>query len=127
MVCGNFILPEVCKPCLFLSFFNLRNLLYLIRFQFEDLFGEDCRELGFEMDCAHEFEEQYPGCFNIPNEKLDTVLSDITDVDLLGSAVHSQWRYLTHWAYTYQLDEDVCNWFIKVLQRMRDLTRDITI
>ena len=30
MVCGNFILPEVCKPCLFLSFFNLRNLLYLI-------------------------------------------------------------------------------------------------
>lgn len=54
----------------------------LSRFQFEDLFGEDCRELGFEMDCAHEFEEQNPGCFNIPNEKLDTVLSDITDVDL---------------------------------------------
>lgn len=45
----------------------------LSRFQFEDLFGEDCRELGFEMDCAHEFEEQYPGCFNIPNEKLDGV------------------------------------------------------
>lgn len=45
----------------------------LSRFQFEDLFGEDCRELGFEMDCAHEFEEQYPGCFNLPNEKLDGV------------------------------------------------------
>ena len=34
MVCGNFILPEFCKPCLFLSFFNLRNLLYLIRYCF---------------------------------------------------------------------------------------------
>ena len=27
MVCGNFILPEICKPCLFV---NLRNLSYLI-------------------------------------------------------------------------------------------------
>ena len=29
MVCRDFILPEICKPCLFL-FFYLRNLLYLI-------------------------------------------------------------------------------------------------
>ena len=31
MVCRNFILPEICKPCLFFyDVFNLRNLLYLI-------------------------------------------------------------------------------------------------
>ena len=27
MVCRDFILPEFCKPCLFYSLFNLRNLL----------------------------------------------------------------------------------------------------
>ena len=38
MVCRNFILPEACKPCLFLSFIQFAqlivpylNLLYLIR------------------------------------------------------------------------------------------------
>ena len=30
MVCRNFILPEICKPCLFYLLFNLRNLFYLI-------------------------------------------------------------------------------------------------
>lgn len=30
MVGRDFILPEFCKLCLFLSFFNLRNLSYLI-------------------------------------------------------------------------------------------------
>ena len=34
MVCRNFILPEICKPCLFFyDVFNLRNLLYLIQFE----------------------------------------------------------------------------------------------
>ena len=26
MVCGNFILPEACKPCLFLSYFQFAQL-----------------------------------------------------------------------------------------------------
>ena len=30
MVCRDFILPEICKPCLFLF---LRNLFYLIQFR----------------------------------------------------------------------------------------------
>ena len=30
MVCRDFILPEICKPCLFYLLFNLRNLFYLI-------------------------------------------------------------------------------------------------
>ncbi len=36
MVCRNFILPEICKPCLFFyDVFNLRNLLYLITKYYE--------------------------------------------------------------------------------------------
>lgn len=29
MACRNFILPKICKPCLFYDLFNLRNLPYL--------------------------------------------------------------------------------------------------
>ncbi len=32
MVCRNVSLPEFCNPCLFLPFFNLRNLLYFAIF-----------------------------------------------------------------------------------------------
>ncbi len=92
-------------------------LAYAIKNHFSEINPED-------LDSMYDSEGSN---YNIGSIDDDTVLSDITDVDLLGSAVHSQWRYLTHWAYTYQLDEDVCNWFIKVLQRMRDLARDITI
>ena len=28
MACSDFVLPELCKPCLFLCWFNLRNLAY---------------------------------------------------------------------------------------------------
>jgi len=31
MVCGNFILPEPASYVFFYAFFNLRNLLYIIR------------------------------------------------------------------------------------------------
>ena len=38
MLCGNFILPDFCKPCLFFyPFFNLRNLFYLIRSKMKDM------------------------------------------------------------------------------------------
>ena len=30
MMCRDFILPEICKPCLFYPLFNLRNLLDLL-------------------------------------------------------------------------------------------------
>lgn len=34
MWCCDFILSEICKPCLFLRLFNLRNLLYSIQVNF---------------------------------------------------------------------------------------------
>ena len=35
-MCGNFILPEIGKPCLlFYDLFNLRNLLYFIKKRFQ--------------------------------------------------------------------------------------------
>ena len=38
MVCGNFILPEPASYVFFYAFFNLRNLLYIIKY------GQDCME-----------------------------------------------------------------------------------
>ena len=90
---------------------------------FELSFGNDCIKLGFQMDCGNEFNKRYPGCLNAHDEKLELVIDEIVDVDLLGSAVFSYWRYLTHWAGPYQLEGEVCKWFLLALKRMRTITR----
>ena len=55
-------------------------------------------------------------------DEFDQIFS-MDDVDLLGSAVFSQWRYLTHWAYMLTLNEKTVHWFLLVLDRMKELTR----
>lgn len=91
--------------------------------EFDINFGDECIGLGFQMDCGEEFNKRYPGCFDIHNHKLAQAISDINDVDLLGSALFSQWRYLTHWAWAYTLDKETRIWFLTILNRMKELTR----
>lgn len=55
-------------------------------------FSDDCRALGFEMDCGEAFEDAYPRCFRSA-EATERVISRCEDVSLLGSALHSGWRY----------------------------------
>ena len=92
-------------------------------YEFEKSFGDSCIELGFQMDCGKEFERLYPGCFNLHGDVLRSKIEDILDIDLLGAAVFSQWRYLTHWAYSLELDLDTCKWFSLTLGRMKELTK----
>lgn len=92
-------------------------------YEFEKSFGDSCIELGFQMDCGKEFERIYPGCFNLNCIELRSRIDDISDIDLLGAAVFSQWRYLTHWAYSMELDSDTCEWFKLTLGQMKKLTR----
>ncbi len=90
--------------------------------EFEGEFGEACRTLGFQMDCGQGLSSQYPGCFRIDSKELPATAALIRDVDLLGAAVYSQWRYLTHWTQ-YVLDEKTRRWFALCLGQMRELTR----
>lgn len=59
-------------------------------------FSDDCRALGFEMDCGQAFTEAFPGCFRDP-VATERAIAGCNDVDLLGSALHSGWRYYNHW------------------------------
>lgn len=89
---------------------------------FEEELGIECIKLGFQMDCGKEFIKQYPEFFSLKEQELESVISGIGDIDLLGSAVFSYWRYLTHWG-SYELDETVCNRFRLLLGQIRELTR----
>ncbi len=91
-------------------------------YEFEEFFGTECIALGFNLAEGEEFKPLHPkglndSCFNI-----EKVVSNITDIDLLGCAIFSEWRYLTHWSWGYQLDENTCQWFRSILKRIKELT-----
>ena len=86
-------------------------------------FGDECFELGFNMDCYSSFKKTY----NIENPddvySLKNVISCVEDIELLGSAVFSKWRGITHWSYASNcLDDDNREWFISAFSQLVRLT-----
>ena len=87
--------------------------------------GDGFKQLGFEMDCGKMFEDKYgPKAFS-DSEALERVIDGIEDVQLLGSAVFSKWRYYNHWAYGESIRaDDSRKWFNVILGRIVELTRE---
>lgn len=81
--------------------------------------ADDCDALGFVMDCGHGFSEKYGNAAN-NYEALDKIIDEVDDIQLLGSAIFSQWRYFNHWAYDAADILKVENraWFILALGRL---------
>lgn len=60
--------------------------------------ADECAALGFQMDCGNAFAVKY-GDAAFKQDALSGIIDDVTDIDLLGSAIYSRWRYFNHWAY----------------------------
>ena len=89
----------------------------------EHYMADDCAALGFKMDCGQAFTERY-GQAATDYLELDKIIDDVTDVDLLGSAIFSQWRYFNHWASSGAeiLEHKNRAWFILALSRLAVLS-----
>ena len=85
--------------------------------------GDECRTLGFDMDCGRAFSNLYGEAVN-DYEKLSVIIDEVTDIYLIGSAIFSQWRYFNHWAYSGAeiLEPKNRDWFVIALQRMITLS-----
>lgn len=93
--------------------------------QVEEDFADKCFALGFEMDCGNSFCEKYPKAFNDVAE-LDKIIEEIDDPQFLGTAIFSQWRYITHWSYcSHPLDEQYRPWFITAFGRLVAITSEV--
>ena len=89
----------------------------------EHYLADDSQMLGFEMDCGHSFQERYGVAFNDVRELLK-IIDEIDDMQLLGSAIYSQWRYYNHWAYSGAeiLKPENREWFIIALKRLEKMS-----
>ena len=85
-------------------------------------FPDACISLGFEMDCGQSFIAAYGEEAWRSLAKLSAIIEKIDDVNLIGSALFSQWRYFNHWSYSDATDEDR-EWFLILFKRLNDLAK----
>ena len=83
---------------------------------------EDCRRLGFKMDCGEAFRKQYgDAAFSRP-EALEKIADQIREEQVLGAAIYSKWRFITHWSQDSLLTEENRRWFQIAFYRLLLLT-----
>jgi hypothetical protein len=87
----------------------------------DSAFPDECWSLGFEMDCGHSFIETCGEDAWRSVDGLRRIVDNINDVNLLGSAIFSQWRYFNHWAGCGPSEEDR-EWFIVIFRRLKRLS-----
>ena len=105
-------------------YFNLYRNPKATNFQVEEGFADKCFSLGFQMDSGNSFCEKYPHAFN-DAEELDKIIEEIDDPQFLGTAIFSQWRYITHWSYcSHPLDPEYRPWFICAFGRLMAITAE---
>src|SRR5690625_1766519 len=85
--------------------------------------ADGCESLGFYMDGGENFYAKYGNAVN-DADALKEVIHYIHDIDLLGSAIYSRWRYFNHWAYDAAkiLLPKNRMWFIIALRRLATLS-----
>ena len=92
---------------------------------FEDvsLMGEGMADLGFEMDCGKSLERAFPDINALGDSTaLERIINQI-DLQTLGNAIFSQWRYWNHWSMA-PMDEDDYQWFVISFSRLAELAED---
>lgn len=90
----------------------------------DDYMGEECSALGFQIYCGYTFFEKYGKINNL--ESFKKILEEVTDINLLGSAIYSKWSYFNHWAYEGAeiLEEKNRMWFILALSRLVKISEE---
>lgn len=88
-------------------------------------FPADCRDLGFTMDCYESFQKKYGDVhkfFNESGKTLEEKMMEIDDLQVLGNALFSKWRYYNHWV-DGPCDSFELPWFKAVLKRLVELSK----
>lgn len=91
---------------------------------FEDsaFVGEGMADLGFEMDCGKSLEAAFPGANAFQdNAALERIIEQL-DLQTLGNAIFSQWRYWNHWSMS-TMEEENFQWFVIAFSRLAELTK----
>ena len=86
-------------------------------------FPNDCRNLGFIMDCGDCFTTVYGVDAWNTLDGLKSIIDRIDKPEIIGAALYSKWRYFNHWSESHATNQDK-EWFLALLYRIRDLVTE---
>lgn len=100
--------------------------------EFEFDLGDECKALGFIMDCGNSFDVKYSKeiqelkeqgiSIYRDNDCFKKIIDRVDDAEVLGAAIFSQCRYWTHWTMSLLADTDI-EWFITAFDRLAKITK----
>lgn len=94
-------------------------------YELEKGFADECFSIGFVMDCREAFQKAFPDTNGFNDYKsFSEIIDQVDDVQFLGSAIFSKWRYITHWPEANLFEPQYRKWFIAALSRLVDLSSD---
>ena len=92
----------------------------------EEHFADECFALNFQMDCGESIERIFRGrrvLYDVSS--FAEVVGEIDDVYVLGSAIFSKYRDITHWSeYSGLLSRDNREWFKLAFRRLMELAEE---
>ena len=87
-------------------------------------FIKECEKLGFEMDSYESLKKiSEEAVFNY--EIFEKITESIFDTKILGNAILSKWRDLTHWTEEYSISDNNRKWLIIALKKLKVLSEKI--
>lgn len=105
------------------KYYDLYKSEKTTEFEVDNGFAEECINLGFKMDCGESFKAVFPDVNPFENADIfKNALKQTDDVILIGSAIFSIWRSITHWSYGCLLDEENRELFIPAFARLIEIT-----
>ncbi|MBR2045622.1 MAG: hypothetical protein IJ958_05745 [Agathobacter sp.] len=108
------------------KYYNLYANPETLEYQVGERFADKCFELNFKMDCGEAIERAFPN-MRVTDDASTffRVVKQIDDIGLLGSAIFSKYRYITHWAYCDSLlSKENREWFKMAFERLIELTEE---
>lgn len=86
-------------------------------------FGDECVDLGFDMDCGESYKRAFPEIDFRDVDGFEKVVAGIDDIFLLGTAIFSYWRWSTHWNEFHVICGDVPRkWFLLAFGWLMEIT-----
>ncbi|MBR5973563.1 MAG: hypothetical protein IK020_00095 [Clostridiales bacterium] len=86
-------------------------------------FADECFALGIDMDLGRSLVESYGKEPWLDAGALKKIADEISDADVLASAIFSKWRYITHWSFSDScMSSDNREWFVTAFRRLVEIT-----
>ena len=89
----------------------------------ENIFADECFALGFKLDMGTSLKAAFPGIEIEKPESIKTVIAAVDDIEFLGSAIFSYWRWRCKLEWGIIHNDESREWMLIAFNRLIEITK----